>query len=92
MRPTEDPDAEQARIDALFVAIFEDDKRGAEVFEVLYRRFASHAKVHTDGGIDAVLKTYRSAAHRELLDHIVIRCNRARGVIDEPPPTEAREP
>jgi hypothetical protein len=84
MRPTEDPDAEQARIDALFVAIFEDDKRGAEVFEVLYKRYAAHAKVHTDGGIDAILKTYRSAAHRELLDHIVIRCNRARGVTDEP--------
>lgn len=82
LRPADD-DAERARVDALFVAIFEEDKRGAEVFDVLFRKFATQAKVHTDGGIDAVLKTYRGAAYRELLDYVVMRCNRARGVNDE---------
>lgn len=72
------------RVDRLFLDIFEADKRGAEVFDVLYRRFASSARVHTDGGIDAVLKTYRDSAHREVIEYIVMRCNRARGVFDEP--------
>ncbi len=76
--------AERSRVDQLFLDIFEVDRRGAEVFEVLYRRFAGSAKVHTDGGIDAVLKTYRDAAHREVIEFIVTRCNRARGVVDEP--------
>jgi hypothetical protein len=80
-----EPDPDTARLDALFLAIFEDDRRGAEVFEQLLKRFGA-TKVHTDGGIDAVLKTYRAAAHRELLDYIVLRCNRARGL--EPPTGE----
>lgn len=84
MRQQLEPDEERARVDALFVAIFEDDKRGSEIFDVLYKRFVSQAKVHTDGGIDAVLKTYRDAAYRQLIDYIVMRCNRTRGVDDEP--------
>lgn len=76
---------EHDRIDQLFLDIFETDRRGAEVFEILYRRFAGSAKVHTEGGIDAVLKTYRSAAHREVIEFIVTRCNRARGVRDDSP-------
>jgi hypothetical protein len=95
MTPGEEPpDAERARIDGLFHDIFEIDRRGAEVFEVLYRRFASKARVHTEGGIDAVLKTYRDSAHREVIEFIVMRCNRARGVVDdqqqEPKPTDTR--
>lgn len=77
--------AEQARIDGLFFDLFEVDRRGIEVFEILYRRFASKAKVHTEGGIDAVLKTYRDSAHREVIEYVVLRCNRGRGVLDEPP-------
>lgn len=84
MRPDRDPADEQRRLDSLFLDIFETDRRGAEVYEVLYRRFAAPAKVHTEGGIDAVLKTYRAAAHREVIEYIVTRCNRARGVRDEP--------
>ena len=76
-------DDDTARIDSLFHDIFEVDRRGAEIFEILYRRFAAHAKVHTDGGIDAVLKTYQASAHREVIEYIVTRCNRARGVQDE---------
>lgn len=83
-----DEDKERARLDALFHQIFEEDKRGAAVFDDLYRRFASKAKVHTAGGIDAVLKTYQDAAHREVIEYIVTRVNRHNGVRDEPPPDE----
>jgi len=78
-----EPDENQ-RIDALYRDIFETDKRGVVIFEDLYRRFASKAKVHTNGGIDAVLKTYQDAAHREVIEYIVTRVNRARGVNDSP--------
>jgi hypothetical protein len=80
-----DDNTERDRIDRLFIDIFEADRRGAEIFEILYARFAGSAKVHTDGGIDAVLKTYQASAHREVIEYIVKRCNRARGVVDEPP-------
>lgn len=71
----------------LYKAIFEDDKRGALIAEDLYQRFAAHAKVHTDGGIDAVLKTYRASAHREVIEYITRQINRANGVDDEIPTT-----
>lgn len=80
-----DRDAERDRVDRLFLDLFEIDKRGQTVFDDLYARFAAHSKVHTEGGIDAVLKTYRAAAHREVIEHIVMRCNRARGVRDSAP-------
>ncbi len=92
MRRNPDAEGEEARLDQLFLDIFETDKRGAEVFENLLRRFNANAKVHTDGGIDAVLKTYRGAAHREVLDYIVTRCNRARGVPDELQPEPDERP
>lgn len=82
---TDDQDTERAHLDKLYLAIFEEDKRGEAIFEDLYRRFAATAKVHTSGGIDAVLKTYQAAAHREVIEYIVTRVNRARGVLDNPP-------
>lgn len=90
-----DRDAERDRVDRLYLDLFEVDRRGQTVFDDLYARFAAHSKVHTDGGIDAVLKTYRAAAHREVIEHIVMRCNRARGVRDSAPgpapaPTDTR--
>lgn len=93
MQPDIDQDQqrERARVDQLFADVFEADKRGAEVFDVLLRRFNGGALVQ--GGIDAVLTTYRNAGRREVLDYIVARCNRARGVPDiEPaqPEQEAR--
>lgn len=69
---------------ARYCAIFEDDTRGQVIFEDLYTRFAGSAKVHTDGGIDAVLKTYRDAAHREVIEYIVRQVNRHKGVNDSP--------
>lgn len=69
---------------SLYREVFEVNPRGALVFEHLYQRFAARAKVHTAGGIDAVLCTYRDAAHREVIEHIVKMCNLARGVDDDP--------
>lgn len=78
--------AERKRLAALYHAIFEEDKRGAQIFEDLYKRFAAHAKVHTDGGIDAVLKTYKDAARREVIEYIVLMINRHNGVDDSSTP------
>jgi hypothetical protein len=72
---------------ALYRDIFEIDRRGAAILEDLVMRFG-HAKVHTDGGIDAVLKTYRAAARREVLDYIALQINRANGA-PEPPEGDA---
>jgi hypothetical protein len=81
-----DPErTERQRLAGLFHDIFEVDRRGQEIFEALYRKFAAHAKVHTAGGIDAVLKTYQDAAHREVIEYIVTMCNVGRGV-PEPDP------
>ncbi len=72
---------------ALYRDIFEADRRGAAILEDLVLRFG-HAKVHTDGGIDAILKTYRAAARREVLDYIAIQINRANGATDPQPPDD----
>jgi hypothetical protein len=88
--PVSDADAERDHLARLYHDLFEVDRRGQTVFEDLYRRFAAHAKVHTNGGIDAVLRTYQGAAHREVIEYIVTMVNRHKGVIDEPvdaPPT-----
>jgi hypothetical protein len=75
---------EPDQLPALYRDVFDVDRRGAAILEDLVRRFG-HAKVHTDGGIDAVLKTYRAAARREVLDYIALQINRANGVDDQPP-------
>lgn len=69
---------------ALYRDIFETDRRGQVIMEDLYRRFAAHAKVHTTGGIDAVLKTYRDSAHREVIEYITLMINRGNGLPDTP--------
>lgn len=66
---------------SVYKEIFEDDRRGAAILEDLLLRF--RPKVVTTGGIDAVLQTYRHAAHRELLEWVVSQINRANGVPDE---------
>lgn len=72
---------DQYDLDRLYLDIFETDQRGAAIFDDLFRRFGRGGVV-TNGGIDAVLQTYQRAARREVLDYIVTRCNRARGVDD----------
>lgn len=75
---------EPEHLPELYRAIFEDDARGQTLMEDLYRRFAAPARVHTEGGIDAVLKTYRASAHREVIEYITRQINRANGVPEQP--------
>lgn len=70
----------------LFADVFETDLRGRACLEYLERRYCAGDAVVTDGGIDAVLKTYRKAAHRELLDHIHMQIGRANGETSSPTP------
>jgi hypothetical protein len=61
----------------LYKAVFETDVRGQKVFAHLTKRFASGEAIVTEGGIDAVLQTYRKAANREVLDFILTMLDRA---------------
>lgn len=70
---------------ALYQAIFETDQRGAAILEDLIRRFTRPAV--TDGGIDAVLKTYERMGMQRVLHHIVGQINRANGVQEPEPET-----
>jgi hypothetical protein len=83
----QDEHARRRQLAGYYRDLFEVDARGHAVYEDLYRRFASKAKVHTAGGIDAVLRTYQDAAHREVIEHIVRMVNLANGS-DESPTTE----
>ena len=67
-------------IDAMFKRVFEEHHEGRIVLELLIQRFARNAC--TVGGIDAILTTYKQAGNREVLDHVVLRINRANGVQD----------
>ncbi len=62
----------------LYRDIFEDDARGVSILEDLHARFGI-VKVTTQGGIDAVLKTYKSAAHAEVIGFILNRIAQANG-------------
>ena len=68
------------QVDAMFKRVFEEHHEGRSVLELLIQRFARNAC--TVGGIDAILTTYKQAGNREVLDHIVLRINRANGVED----------
>ena len=69
------------QLDAMFKRVFEQHAEGVIVLEHLIQRFSKNAV--TVGGIDAVLRTYLQAGHREVLDHILLRINRANGVQDQ---------
>ena len=74
---------ERARMDALYKAIFEDDRRGAAVLEDLARHFAKGpARGFTQ---DAVTETFVRAHQRKVFDFIMTRINRASGAEDQPP-------
>lgn len=68
------------QLDDMFKRVFEQHAEGVIVLEHLIQRFSKNAV--TVGGIDAVLRTYLQAGHREVLDHILLRINRANGVSD----------
>lgn len=65
---------------SVYKAIFEDDRRGQAILEDLVNRFARPAV--TEGGIDAVLKTYHRAGMRQVCEFIATQINRANGVPD----------
>ena len=62
----------------MFKELFEDHPTGRIVLEHLIVKFTRPAV--TDGGIDAVLKTYLRQGTRMPLDYIVSQINRAHGV------------
>ena len=68
----------QDQLDQMFKRVFEEHHEGRLALEILINRFARNAV--TVGGIDAILKTYMQAGNREVLDHILLRINRANGV------------
>ena len=65
-----------------YADIFEVDKRGQRILEDLICRFVRSSV--TDGGIDAVLKTYERIGQRKPLDFITSMINRANGVAEDP--------
>lgn len=62
----------------MFRELFEDHPTGRVVLEHLIVKFTRPAV--TEGGIDAVLKTYLRQGTRMPLDYIVTQINRAHGV------------
>ncbi|NWA03728.1 Bbp19 family protein [Pseudomonas gingeri] len=74
------------QMDEMFKRVFEQHAEGVIVLDHLIQRFSKNAV--TVGGIDAVLRTYLQAGHREVLDHILLRINRANGVQE---PTEEEQ-
>lgn len=62
----------------LYRQVFEVDKRGAAILEDLIKRFTQPAV--TDGGIDAVLKTFERLGAARAPQYIVAMINRANGI------------
>lgn len=75
---------------ALYRDIFESDRRGARILEDLHARFG-RVQVHTVGGIDAVLKTFKSGAEAAVIGYIFQQINRANNAPD-PDPEEGESP
>jgi hypothetical protein len=72
--------------------IFESNPVGAAIFDQLYRQFAFGKPAVTDGGIDAVLKTYHRDGARSVLEFITVQINRANLVPDaNDTPIEVKE-
>lgn len=65
----------------MFREVFEQHPTGALILEHLINRFTRPAV--TEGGIDAVLKTYLRQGQRQPLDYILAQMNRANGVHTE---------
>lgn len=65
----------------VYARVFENHAEGVQVLEDLVRRF--HRPAVTEGGIDAVLKTYHREGSRAVVDFIINRVNQARGVTNE---------
>lgn len=70
---------DRAQLAALFRDIFEDDRRGAAILEHLEARFGA-VQVHSKGGLDAILGTYKSAAQAAVIGYIHTMIQAAHGV------------
>lgn len=77
MRGTQPP----AITPQMFKEVFEDHPVGRIILDHLIVKFTRPAV--TEGGIDAVLKTYLRQGTRMPLDYIVGQINRAHGVTSE---------
>lgn len=64
--------------------IFEVDVRGQKIYAWLEARFPGLAK--TEGGIDAVLKTYKAIGERTVVYEIGLMVERGRRPLPEPEP------
>ena len=73
-----DDKAAERELERYYLEIFRHDKRGQAIYKDLMRRYGG-AKIFTDGGIEAILKTYRSTAHCEVVEWINDRCDSAEG-------------
>jgi hypothetical protein len=73
----------------MYREVFEEHPTGRLVLEHLIVKFTRPAV--TDGGIDAVLKTYMRQGQRAPLDYIVTQMNRANGVTSEGESSEIQE-
>lgn len=79
--------AERARLDALYLAIFENDRRGQAVFDDLYARFVRRPNKH-DFTQEGVLKAFVQTHQREVIEYIVRCVNRASGAQEQSPPNQ----
>lgn len=66
---------------AMYLELFEQHPTGRLILEELVRLFSKSAV--TDGGIDAVLKTYMRVGERRPIDYILTQINRANGAPPE---------
>lgn len=64
---------------AVYARVFENHAEGAQIIEELAQLFR-HRPPIVKGGIDAILSTYRSQGNAEVIDFIINRINRARGI------------
>lgn len=69
----------------LYRDLFELDARGKVVIDDLVARFG-RATIVTDGGIDAVLKTYVANGQRSVVDYVMRQINKANDAPDPNPP------
>lgn len=69
------PKPSPAQLAALYHQIFEVDQRGAAIFEDLVSRFSKPAV--TEGGIDAVIKTFHGMGEHAVIQHIIRQINLA---------------
>lgn len=67
---------------AVYSRVFESHPEGIQILEELVARFARYPIV-TEGGIDAVLKTYENVGARKPIDFILNRINQSHGVNDD---------